>query len=264
MDLITNSLGTPRPTLVKWSRGIVNSLIKRSRNSDGLTLRSTWRSIRDDQDNVPNLPLQYWATSLATARGQQKDAEWSGYHVLLIWHTPASSTGTPTTTITTTSTTLPPSSSGPILSQPIRTAKRSNSLPPPMTTSNSRQPPPLPPQPPATSTSTSSRLSRPPMPAPPPQPPADPPAGPTTSSRSRERSHPRQWTKTTQTCHQFLSHQHHHQVENDHHDTQGIIQDEMEIDPTDQMINQAEAERQQSHQHHQELLHQAIASIHWT
>eukprot|EP00971_Amphidinium_carterae_P149202 2958405-Amphidinium_carterae.4 len=210
MDLITNSLGTPRPVLVKWSRGVVNSPFVLEYEAAEVWMwhfqdqevqeqrwldTQTCRAIRDDEGNVPNLPLRYWTTSLATSRGQ-KDTEWSGYHVLQIWHTPASSTSISTATAATSSTTSPPSRSEPLREQPIRTIKRSNTLPLPTTTSSSRRPPP---QPPATSTRTTARLPQPPMPmpSPPPQPPTDLHAGRTTSSRSRERSHPRQRATST-------------------------------------------------------------------
>eukprot|EP00971_Amphidinium_carterae_P332961 6467400-Amphidinium_carterae.1 len=162
MDLITNSLGTPRPVLIKWSRGIVNSPFVLEYEAAEVWMwhfqdqevqeqrwldTQTCRSIRDDEENVPNLPLRYWTTSLASSRGQ-KDSEWSGHHALQIWHTPAPVTRVSTTaTAATAGTTAPPESSEPLHEQPIRTSKRSNSQPLPTTTASGRRPP----QPPAQS-----------------------------------------------------------------------------------------------------------------
>eukprot|EP00971_Amphidinium_carterae_P293862 5834267-Amphidinium_carterae.2 len=155
MDLITNSLGTPRPTLVKWSRGIESAPFVSEyeaaeiwfwHRTDHDIAEQRWldtersRSVKEDPENIPNLPLRYWTTQLTNSR-QQEIAEWAHYHVLQVWHTP--STPPAAVTVTTSPTTgLTPSSSRPATS---RTTISKQPQPQQSTPAASTRPPPGPP-----------------------------------------------------------------------------------------------------------------------
>eukprot|EP00971_Amphidinium_carterae_P293865 5834268-Amphidinium_carterae.1 len=217
MHLITNSLGTPRPTLVKWSRGIESAPFVSEyeaaeiwfwHRTDHDIAEQRWldtersRSGKEDPDNIPNLPLCYWTTQLTNSR-HQENAEWAHYHVLQVWHTPSTNPAVDTSTnygidTSRTSNSRTTTSKPPQPQQPTPAASIRPPPGPPPTPMSAAIPiqPTVHPQPMATTGQSSSTPF-------PPQPPA-----PTEAiARSRSRDQPR--PQSTPSSHQSMQQDEH-------------------------------------------------------